>query len=134
VGPVTIVFGIILIALGVGGYLATMTSMTALIPAAIGLLLVLLGFLARNEKVRMHVMHGAVLVGLIGLAGGVWRIIVALLKEAPASTGNTVIEEEARRGIPVALGMNIAMAAICAVFVAFCVMSFINARRRRKQG
>ena len=118
-GPIAIVFGIILVVVGVGGYLATMTSLTALIPAALGLILIVLGFLARKEKLRKHVMHAAVLVGLIGLAGGGWRAVKALTSE--------------EAGSPIALGMNIAMAAICAVFVVLCVKSFIDARKRRKQ-
>ena len=117
-GPIAIVVGIILVLVGVGGYLATMTSFTALIPAALGLVLIILGFLARKENLRKHVMHGAVLVGLIGLLGGGWRIVKALSSDAAVS--------------PIGLGMNIAMAVICAVFVVLCIKSFIDARKRRK--
>jgi membrane-bound ClpP family serine protease len=113
-------FGVVLIVLGVVGYIATdREHPTALIPAALGLLLIVLGLMARREKLRMHAMHGAVLVGLIGLVGGGVRAVQAL-------TSGTEIK-------PWALGMNIAMALICAVFVGLCVMSFIDARRRRQR-
>jgi hypothetical protein len=116
--PIAIVFGLILIALGVGGYLATMTSFTALIPAVLGLILLGLGMLARQEKMRMHAMHGAALIGLIGLLGGAAMVIRALLSDSAIR--------------PVSFGMNIAMAVVCAVFVGLCVKSFIDARRRRR--
>jgi MFS family permease len=118
VAAISIVVGLILIALGVGGYLATMTSLTALIPAVLGLLLVAFGLLARKEKMRMHAMHGAVLVGLIGLIGGLARIVPALLNDSWQR---------------LAFAINVAMAVTCLVFVALCVKSFIDARRRRRQ-
>jgi membrane-bound ClpP family serine protease len=118
VGPIAIVFGAILIVLGVGGYLATMISWTALIPAILGVILLLLGLLARQEKMRMHAMHGAALVGLVGILGGGWRVIAALRSDNPINE--------------LAFGMNVAMAVTCAIFLALCVKSFIDARRRRK--
>ena len=46
---ITITFGVLLILLGVIGYLAPgIHSLTALIPAVFGLVLVVLGFLART--------------------------------------------------------------------------------------
>jgi hypothetical protein len=118
-GPIAIVTGAILIVCGVGGYLATMTSLTALIPAALGLLLVVFGVFALQEKMRMHAMHGAVLIGLIGFLGGASMVVRALLSDKEIN--------------PVSFGMQIAMGLICAVFVGLCVKSFIDARRRRQQ-
>jgi len=119
VGPIAIVFGALLIVLGIGGTLATMTSWTAMIPAILGLLLVVCGLLARQDKLRMHVMHAAALIGLIGLLGGGVRATMTLLGD------------KAINGI--ALGVNIGMAVLCAVFLVLCVRSFIDARRRRQQ-
>jgi len=56
----TIVFGLTLTLTGFLGYFMTGTSsFTALIPAAFGLLLMVLGFLARSEASRRNVMHAA---------------------------------------------------------------------------
>src|SRR5215467_9296051 len=64
---VTIGFGLVLAALGVGGYVATgRTSLTALIPLAFGLVLVVCGALARREALRKHAMHAAAVLGLLG--------------------------------------------------------------------
>src|SRR5580765_6732795 len=110
----------LLIALGVGGYILTeMKSLTALIPAALGALLIVFGLLARQEKMRMHAMHAAVLIGLIGLIGGLAMIVKALNAEQINTNS---------------FGMNIAMAVICGAFVVLCVKSFIDARKRRRQG
>jgi hypothetical protein len=120
VAAISIGFGVILIALGVGGFVGTGSEhYTALIPAALGLLLIGFGLLALREKLRMHAMHGAVLVGLLGFLGGATMIVRALLSDAPIRS--------------VSFGMQIAMAVLCLVFVALCVKSFIEARRRRRQ-
>ena len=60
--PLTaIVFGILLIGLGVGGFFGTGAAHpTALIPAAFGLVLALLGLVALlKPNLRKHVMHVA---------------------------------------------------------------------------
>src|SRR5579872_4196607 len=68
----TIGFGIVLIVLGMVGYFGSgMVSPTALIPAAFGLLLVIFGALARDDKRRKMAMHIAVTVGLLGFLGTV---------------------------------------------------------------
>ena len=47
------VYGVVLIVLGLGGYFASdMVSPTALIPAAFGILLVIFGAMARDDKRR----------------------------------------------------------------------------------
>ena len=67
-----IIFGLILEALGTGSYFLSETkSVTALIPAFFGTLILLSGIIgAMFHKARMHVMHLAALVGLIGTLGG----------------------------------------------------------------
>ncbi len=125
---VSIIFGLLLIALGVwgrfGGALGLWEplgfaapehlSATALIPAAVGSLLVLLGLLAFKEKLLKHAMHAASMMGLLGLIAALARIF---------TTGNV-------RGIG---GVSLtAMALLCGVFLALCVNSFIQIRRRRR--
>jgi hypothetical protein len=114
---VTVITGVLLIGLGAVGYLLT-EAPTSLIPAGFGVFLVVLGALANREKLRMHAMHGAVLIGLLGLIGALVRVVPAALSGEIA--------------LPRAFAMQVVMAVICAIYVALCVKSFIDARRRRK--
>ncbi len=119
----TIVFGILLILLGITGFVATGSSHpTALIPCAFGLLLALLGALARTEdaKKRMLWMHIAVTIGLLGFL----FTIPGLIDVIRMAQGITVKR-------PVAAEEQSVMWLICGVFVALCVRSFIAARRSR---
>jgi hypothetical protein len=105
VGPITIVFGAVLVLLGLGGYFGSDTqSMTALIPAFFGVPLALLGLLALKDSLRKHAMHLAAMVGLLGFLGAAGSLINKL---------------------------QALMAIVCAVFVGLCVRSFIQARRSR---
>jgi len=53
-------FGLILIVLGIASYMLTgRTSVTALIPAIFGAVLVVCALIARNENARRHAMHAA---------------------------------------------------------------------------
>ena len=117
----TIGFGVALILVGLAGYFGTGSqSPTALIPSAFGFVLVALGILARNEKLRKHAMHGAAVIGLLGFLGsvsGLWQ----LLKMAG---GETIDRPEA------AIARSI-MALVCLAFVTLTVKSFINARKVR---
>jgi hypothetical protein len=55
---------------GVGGYMLTHgVSLTALIPAAIGAVLIGLSYLAQSDRARRHAMHAAMVVALVGIAG-----------------------------------------------------------------
>ena len=118
---VTIGFGIILIVLGVAGYFGSdRVSLTALIPAAFGLLLMIFGALAKDDKRRKMAMHIAVTVGLLGFLG-----TVSGLLKLPALLSGGVVER------PGAVVSKSIMAALMAVYVGMCVKSFIDARRRR---
>jgi hypothetical protein len=120
-------FGVLLTLLGLVLYAMAgfdPKALTALIPSALGVLLIILGFIARGagERVRMHTMHAAALIGLIGMIGGIVRIALAVPKlgtENPPSS--------------LALGGNAVLVLLCGVFLALCVKSFIDARRARKQ-
>ncbi len=118
--PIAIVFGALLSVLGVALYIYTaMASVTALIPAFFGVPLILLGVLASYEKYRMHGMHGAALLGLIGFAVPLGRVIVASTRDGFAFGPGIV--------------GSITMSALCLIFVGLCVKSFIDARVARKQ-
>jgi len=117
----TIGFGVVLIVLGLAGYFGSnRISPTALIPAAFGLLLVIFGALARDEKRRKTAMHVAVLIGLIGFLG----TLSGLLKLPALLSGGEVAR-------PMAVVAQSIMAVLMAVYVGMCVKSFIDARRRR---
>ena len=115
-----IVSGILLILIGIIGYVFSIfdgnTSWTALIPAAFGLLLDILGLAAKNmEGMRKHLMHAAVVVGLLGFLASAGRI---LMKISDIKVSLAVFSQAA-------------MAVICLVFVLLCVKSFISARKNR---
>ena len=117
----SIVFGVILIVLGLGGYFGTgTTSLTALIPAAFGLLLVISGAIARNPEKRKLGMHIAVAVGLLGFVGSVG----GLMKLPTLLTGGEVAR-------PAAVVSQSIMAVLTLIFTVLCVRSFIAARRAR---
>ena len=152
---ITVVFGLLLIALGVIGYTGSGTpdaaadtandsastdadpntrsvddaatpakkgkSATALIPAIFGGLLVLFGLLAFKESMLKHAMHGASVVGLLGVIAGVGRGAMGLGK---FFSGDPSLNQ--RSFLFVWL-----MAIICGIFLTLCVRSFIAAKKRR---
>ena len=119
----TILFGVLLILLGLFGFLATgHTHYTALIPSGFGILLAVCGLLAEtpDSRRRMLFMHIAVTLGLVGFLftiQGFFQWIQLLQGKYFA--------------YPSAVDSKAAMAAICLVFVLLCVRSFIAARRAR---
>ncbi len=115
---VTRVVGFLLILLGVVGYVATgRASITALIPAFVGAVFLIIAMVARKPEARKHAMHAAVALALLGVLGTVPRIVPAI------SAGNL--------GRPAVMA-QIAMALILAVYVALGVKSFIDARKARR--
>jgi fucose 4-O-acetylase-like acetyltransferase len=119
----TIVFGVVLIVLGAWGFIATGSEHpTALIPTYFGFALAWCGPLAMRQrgKQRMLWMHVAVTIGLLGFLGAGVMAIVETVK----AHGGTLAH-------PIAVESQAAMAAICGVFVALCVRSFIAARKAR---
>ena len=126
--PIAIGFGVLLTLLGGGYYSAAFAmredptqsvSITVLIPAFFGLALVALGVVARNDKYRVHAMHGAAFLGLIGAIMPIVMVILALGVRGQAFE-------------PFKHGEQLAMAVICAIFVSLCAKSFIDARAARK--
>jgi uncharacterized membrane protein len=117
--------GVLLMSLGLGGYYYTdRESATALIPAALGVVLVVLGVLARNDKMRKHAMHAAMLFALIGCTASTWRAIKAFTTEPNP-------DKVPRPAVPY---IHLAIVVVCAVFIALGIKSFVDARRRRRLG
>ena len=110
-------FGRLLILVGVIGYGYGMyggnASLTALIPAAFGLALMVLGHLANaKENLRKHLMHVAVIVALVGFLVPAARLI--------SKTGEL--------SLSAAFLSQFMMAVLCLAFVILAVRSFIAAR------
>ena len=121
----TVVFGVVLIALGLVAYFLLgqhSHGIHSLIPAVFGLLLVIFGALANTPvaKKRMLFMHIAVTVGLLGFLGTIPGIIGVI----QMSAGHSIVRPEAAK-------VQAIMGSICLVYVLLCVRSFIAARRAR---
>lgn len=114
----SIVTGIILTVLGLGGYaFSGGVSPTALIPAGFGVLFLVFGYLARKESIRRHAMHGAALLSLLGIIGSFKGTIAAV-----TLLGGGLVER------PQAAIAQAVMAVTCVVFLLLAIRSFINAR------
>ena len=120
--PIAIFFGVVLSILGVALYSASDLEAekrwTALIPTGVGIILIICGLIARNEKARKHAMHVAALLGLIGCVA---PLVMVIKKWASTSEFNNLSG-----------GGQLAMSALCGVFLALCVKSFIDVRKARK--
>lgn len=113
----TRLFGFVLIGIGIVGYVATgAASLTALIPAIIGAVLLVLALVGRNPDARKHAMHAAVGLALIAALGTLPRLVPALL--AQEFTRPAVISQAA-------------MVIVLLVYVVLGVRSFVEARRAR---
>ena len=113
----TRLFGLVLIVLGIASYTMTgRTSVTALIPAIFGAVLVMCALVARNEALRKHAMHAAVSVALIGALASLGRAIPAVMDGGASRP---------------AVMSQLAMAALLLIYVALGVQSFVAARKAR---
>jgi len=116
----TIALGVVLIVLGLAGYFLTgAVSLTALIPAAFGLVIALSGLLARDERKRKHAMHAAVVVALLGFLGSIRGLLQI----------GSVFDGTAAR--PAAIVAQTIMALLTLGYIVIAVRSFVQARRRR---
>jgi hypothetical protein len=95
-------------------------SWTPLIPMFVGLPLAIAGALALKESLRMHAMHGAAAVGLLGFIGGTGNLIRV------AIAGEKTIWDPG-------VSSTVALALICGSFVGLCVNSFVQARLAREK-
>ena len=117
----SIACGTLLVLIGILGYVnGVMTdhaSVTALIPAFFGIVLILLGVFARmREGLRKHLMHAAIVVALLGFLATAGRL-VSKMGELTYSA---------------AVVSQVSMALVCLLFVILGVKSFIDARRRNE--
>lgn len=114
----SIFFGILLIIVGLAGYINGMmnekASVTALIPAFFGIAMAALGAVARSsESLRKHLMHAAVVIALIGFFVTAGRLVS---KFSELTMSPAVISQ-------------VAMSAICLLFVILSIRTFAAARR-----
>jgi hypothetical protein len=117
----TALVGVLLMITGVAGYILThMVSRTALIPAAIGVVLLLLAAWAQREGARKHAMHATLVVALLGLAGS----LRGVLQLPTALSGGAVARPAA------VYAQSITAVALLVLLVAG-IRSFIAARRAR---
>ena len=118
--PITLLFAVTYILLGVGGFVMTGSAhKTALIPCAFGILFVLFGLLAFKENMRKHAMHGAVLIALLAFLG-----TAKALPHLPDLFRGTAEK-------PAAIITQSINAGISLLYILLAVRSFILARRAR---
>ena len=118
----TIALGSVLIVLGLAGYFLTgAVSLTALIPAAFGLVMALSGLLARDERKRKHAIHTAVVVALLGFLGSFRGLL---------QIGDVVDGTAAR---PAAIVVQTIMAVLTLGYIVMAVRSFVKARIVNRQ-
>lgn len=119
-----ITFGILLNIVGAVGFFATgATHYTALIPCVLGVILIICGIVALAAPgARKHVMHVAALIGLLGIGGTISALfkLPALISAASLASQPAVISKSVT-------------CILSAVFLALCVKSFIDARRKKPQ-
>jgi hypothetical protein len=112
----TILFGLLLVAIGLGGYyFADAKQPMALIPAVLGIAMFVCGVVAAQGAMRRLAMHVAALIGMIGFVGPMVTIFNDITNTAEV----------------LAKGLT---SALCLMFVLMCVNSFLEARRARTAG
>ena len=120
---ISVGFGISLLALGIGVYLASgRSSLTALIPAPFGLVLVVLGLVAKRPTATKHAMHATAVIALLGFLGSADGVVGLVQMIA----GGTVER-------PLAVAAKAVMAVDLAAYLWLCVKSFRQARLAREQ-
>lgn len=113
-------FGIVLIVVGVVAYVITgMASVTALIPAFFGIVLVALGVMGRTDRLQKPSLYAALVVAVLGLFGSVSGIpqVITYLSGADIAR-------------PAASITRAIMALILLVLVAVLARSVVAIRRR----
>ena len=118
---VTLLFAVLLIALGLIGFFGTgHTHYTALIPAWIGLALGIGGWIAisPDERRRKLFMHINVTIGLVGFLGTFAEILRSCASAKPLDL--------------TAMAAKLALVWLLLIYVFLCMRSFLVARRSGK--
>jgi hypothetical protein len=119
----TVVTGSVLVVLGVVAYVATAAvSVTALIPAFVGVVLLLCAAAARRPGWQRHGMHAALAVAVLGALGSLMN--VARIGEVFAGTAER----------PAAVVVSTLMFLLLVGYIVMGVRSFVAARRTRSSG
>lgn len=106
---------------GIVAFLATgASSLTALIPTLLGVLLLVCGVIARKESARKHAIHAALVIALLGIFGTLMNVLQ--LGDLFAGTAER----------PAAVIASTVTFALLLVYVVLGVRSFIAARRARR--
>ena len=115
---IVIVFGLLLILLGLGAYFVLadpdQRSVTALIPAMAGVPILVCGVIGVVPAARKHAMHVAMLLALLG-AIAPWGRLVKAFQDGFEFNEKT--------------GVQLGMSALCAILLILGVKSFISARK-----
>ena len=112
----TILFGLLLVVIGLGGYyFSDAKQPMTLIPAVLGIAMFVCGVVAAQGAMRMLAMRVAALIGMIGFVGPMVTIFNDITNTAEV----------------LAKGLT---SALCLMFVMMCINSFLEARRARKAG
>jgi len=122
---VTLIFAVLLVVLGLAGYLGTgAVHPTALIPTWFGLALGIGGLLAISPKEsrRKLFMHANVTIALLGFIGA---SVEAALGYLHATSAGVPVDQ-------IALASKLTMAALTLIYVILCGRSVIAARRSGK--
>jgi hypothetical protein len=118
---ITFFVALLLFAVGLGGFVAAgARAPTALIPAALGVLLAVCAAIARNPKARKHAMHAAVLVALLGFVGALPGVL-----QLPAYLQGQNVAR------PLAVVAKSATVVLCLAYLVVAIRSFLQARRAR---
>lgn len=119
----TLLTGAVLTVTGVIAYIVTdFSSWTALIPAIVGVLLVVAGVLARNENLRKHAIHGALAIALLGMLGSLRNVI---------QLGDVFAGDHDAPAAPITSAI---MFVVLLAYLIAGIRSFVAARRQRAEG
>ena len=111
--------GFFLILLGAAGYVLTgAQSITALIPAFFGILILILAILAKKESLHRHMMHAVMAIALVGFIGSVSGVIKLL---------QLLGGQELAR--PTAAISQTLMSLVCLIILIPGIKSFMDARK-----